>query len=347
MALVSRIALSGPPATDPEDFLSDTLGVVFPDDVMNQHGDAEHGLVYTSPYLPKPLNLSLADPDQDEDRRLFSHYLWNSSLLMAELVEAGALRLGDGDRASSLLLGNSPSAGGGDIAAQAQPADGAVPPALAGTGSCSPENGGPAEAHAFDVTGLSTLELGAGTALPSILAALLGARRVAVTDYPADSVVPNMRANVRRNVQASFSPLGTALAGADLVVEGHAWGEVPPAEGNPLAGDAYEHVFDRVIACDCLWMPWQHQNLRASIDWFLARTPSARCWVVAGFHTGRDKLRDFFSVPALEAVGLVVEKIWERDCEGFEREWAWDWPGEDITARKRWQVVAILKRTMS
>ncbi len=95
MVLTSRIALTGATESDPEDFLSSSLGVIFPDDVTSQHGDADHGLAYTSPHLPKPLHISLADPKAEEDRRLFSHYLWNSSLLLAELIEAGTLGLSE------------------------------------------------------------------------------------------------------------------------------------------------------------------------------------------------------------------------------------------------------------
>ena len=61
------------------------------------HGDADRGLIYTSPHLPKPLQISLADPKGDRDRNLFSHYLWNSSLLLAELIETGTLRLSGTD----------------------------------------------------------------------------------------------------------------------------------------------------------------------------------------------------------------------------------------------------------
>lgn len=64
MALTSRITLAGPPAEDPEDYFGASLGVIFPDDVMNQrecvfgcammglslaewHGMAWHGIRYT------------------------------------------------------------------------------------------------------------------------------------------------------------------------------------------------------------------------------------------------------------------------------------------------------------
>lgn len=298
MSLTSRISLTGPPAEDPEDFLGSSLGVIFPDDVTNQHGDHDHGLSYASPHLPRPLLISLADPTADEDRRLFSHYLWNSSLLLAEFLEAGTLRL-SGDDAPQV----------GEFALPCE---------------------------TFDVTGLSTIELGAGTALPSIMAALLGASRVVVTDYPSPVVLDTLRENVARNTEASFSPLNSV---SPITIEGHEWGSLstPLAEGN-------KHAFDRVFVCDCLWMPWQHTNLHKSISWFLKETPEARCWVVGGFHTGREKMREFFNADALAKERLEVEHIYERECDGKEREWVWDRGFEEIGIRKRWLVSAVLKR---
>ncbi len=303
MALTSRLTLTGPPESDPEDFLSSSLGVIFPDDITNQHGDADHDLAYTSPHLPKPLHISLADPQAEEDRRLFSHYLWNASLLLAEFVEAGTLGL-------SL----EPPAG---IEAHA---------------SLSPP-----VSH-FNVTGLATVELGAGTALPSLLSALLGARRVLVTDYPAPAVMKTLKHNAALNVQPALSPFGR-IAADGINVEGHSWGEL----SDPLALENH-HVFDRVFVADCLWMPWQHENLHRSIEWFLGEGPDARAWIVAGFHTGREKMRGFFDPGTLAGAGLEVERIWERDCDGEERAWVWDRGLEDVGVRKRWLVVAILRR---
>ncbi|KAK2072259.1 hypothetical protein P8C59_006625 [Phyllachora maydis] len=79
MALTSRLAPAGPPETEPEDFMASALGVIFPDDVINMHGDADHGLLYTSPHLPRPIHIRLADVQAEADRRLFSHHLWNAS----------------------------------------------------------------------------------------------------------------------------------------------------------------------------------------------------------------------------------------------------------------------------
>lgn len=57
------------------------------------------------------------------------------------------------------------------------------------------------ENGSIDVVNESVVELGAGAALPSIIAAKCGAARVAITDYPADSIL----AAVRKNVQGSLS----------------------------------------------------------------------------------------------------------------------------------------------
>ncbi|KAH7141200.1 hypothetical protein B0J13DRAFT_53172 [Dactylonectria estremocensis] len=295
MSLTSRISIKGD-GEDAEDIFGSSLGVIFTDDVTNQHGYAEDTLVYTSPHLPKPLLIDLADPVEEGDRKLFSHFLWNASLLMGEFVEADSLGVPlDKPRAAQETL-------------------------------------------SFDVKGLDTLELGAGTALPSIMGGLFGARRVAVTDYPAEPVLKTLRVNVARNLQPGLAPAGSTVTPApSILVDGHSWGELEDAFST-----ANRHSFDRIMVADCLWMPWQHANLHRSIAFFLREAGDARCWVVAGFHTGREKMRGFYDADALREVGLEVENVWERDCNGEER--PWDTEREDhVTERKRWLVVASLK----
>ncbi|KAG5981155.1 hypothetical protein E4U55_003242 [Claviceps digitariae] len=312
MALTARIALQGDEALEPEDFFSASLGVIFPDDVTCQHGDAEHSLVYTSPHLPKGLHLELADPVDETDRRLFSHYLWNASLLLAELVERDSLGV-DADADA-------------EADAEAKGDDGLAP-----------------RGALFDVKGKSFLELGAGTALPSIMAGLVGASRVVVTDYPAPAVLQTLERNITRNIQADLSPPSSRHAVTPpscVSVQGHTWGDVAASS----FCQTNRHAFDRVVAADCLWMPWQHENLHKSIDHFLRQDdPHARCWVLASFHTGRHNMKGFFEDRALARYNLEVDAIWERDCDGKERAWSWD-REEDVSMRKRWQVICLLKR---
>lgn len=58
--LTDKISLSGPESNDPEDILSSALGVIFPDDITNQHGDRDHAVIYRSPSFG-PITLSLAE----------------------------------------------------------------------------------------------------------------------------------------------------------------------------------------------------------------------------------------------------------------------------------------------
>lgn len=157
-------------------------------------------------------------------------------------------------------------------------------------------------------------------------------------------MLANLRANAARNVGPELSPLPAGhTAAPDVEVAGHAWGDLATA---PAAPHHHHHrrAFDRVLACDCLWMPSQHDNLLRSIEWFLAEGAAARCWVVGGFHTGRASTRAFFAAERLAAAGLEVERIWERDCDGAERAWSWDRGVEDVGERKRWLVFAVLRR---
>jgi nicotinamide N-methyltransferase len=276
--LTDKIHPSGPETNSPEDILSSSLGVIFPDDITNQHGSLESSVIYLSPTFGA-ITLSLADPKGEDSRRLFSHFLWNAGLQLAEFIEENE--------------------------------------------------------EDWAVRGESVLELGAGTGLAGIVASLKGAGRTVISDYPAEEVLDNIRANVERNM-SSREEEGEVLI-RDVVVQGHQWGALDDA----FSIDNKE-VFDKILVGDCLWMPWQHANLLRSILWFLKE--DGKAWVVAGFHTGRNKMRGFYEEKALLEAGLEIERIWERNAEGKEREWVTDRGIEDVTERKRWLVIAILRR---
>jgi predicted nicotinamide N-methyase len=312
MSLISRISLKATDeaaAEEAEDFLSSAIDVVFPDDTVNHHGDADHSVEYVSPHLPKPLLFTLADPTGEADRRLFSHYLWNSGLLAAELIEVDSLDVPD----SYGLVG-------GKETNQHQ----------------FHGNAG------FNVQGLSFIEVGAGTGLPSIMASLVGAARVASTDYPSPALLKTLRENISRNIEAQNAPdPSLSTPASSVVVSGHAWGVFSDEFSSKEA-----HAFDRVLAADCVWMPWQHDNLRKTISHFLGLDAGARAWVIAPYHTGREKAMRFFDKSALAELGLEVEHMWERDCNGAEREGTWD-RVDDFGDRKFWICVCVLRRIIS
>lgn len=80
---------------------------------------------------------------------------------------------------------------------------------------------------------------------------------------------------------------------------------------------------------------------------FLTLDAAGRVFAIAGFHTGRAKLAAFFDVA--EEEGLAMEEIYEEDAEGTRREWVKERDGgrEDHTERKKWLVIARLKRRES
>jgi len=75
---------SSPINQNPEDLLSSALSTLFPDDAQVQHGDSRSKIIYKS--VCGELEFRCADVIGEEDRTKFAHYLWNSGILMGELV---------------------------------------------------------------------------------------------------------------------------------------------------------------------------------------------------------------------------------------------------------------------
>lgn len=185
------------------------------------------------------------------------------------------------------------------------------------------------------VRGERVLELGAGTALPSIICARAHAAAVTITDHPSSPALTGaIDFNIRRNLAATE---------AEVMSQPHEWGMLEP---DPWAV-AHRGAFTRIIAADCYWVRSQHENLVRSMNWFLA--PGGKIWVVAGFHTGRAIVAWFFETAMQN--GLEIERIYERDLiatseDGGEvrREWMPEREGEGPENRRRWCVVALLQR---
>lgn len=70
----------------PEDIFTSTLGLIFTDDLHNQHGDDPSTLLVYKSRRHGDVELSVTDPAGEEQRRKFAHYLWNAGVLMGELV---------------------------------------------------------------------------------------------------------------------------------------------------------------------------------------------------------------------------------------------------------------------
>ena len=170
-----------------------------------------------------------------------------------------------------------------------------------------------------------------GVGLAGITSVLAGAERVVMSDYPSPVVLANIAVNVEKNVPQHLR--------SRIEIQGHEWGVL---DGE--FAESHKAHFKRIIAADCYWMPWQHQNLVRSMLYFLAVDPEAEILAIGGFHTGRANLAAFFDVA--EEEGLEMEEIYEEDEDGLRREWVKEKDGgrENVTERKRWLTIARIRR---
>ena len=161
--------------------------------------------------------------------------------------------------------------------------------------------------------------------------ASLTSYQVVISDYPAPAGLANIRANAKNAI-----PVERQSA---YRTEGHEWG----VSSTEFALE-YQHHFDRILAADCFWMSSQHSNLIASMLHFLTTNGDGRIYGIAGFHTGRAKLASFFE-EAVES-GLEIDDIYEENADGVKRQWLKNRDGgiEDHNERKKWLVIAILRR---
>lgn len=68
-----------------EDFYSNAVGLLFPDNLRTFHGDPGSHITYVSKRFGD-MELSLVDPHDQDERVLFAHHIWNSGIQMAEFI---------------------------------------------------------------------------------------------------------------------------------------------------------------------------------------------------------------------------------------------------------------------
>ncbi|KAL8836338.1 MAG: hypothetical protein Q9170_002952 [Blastenia crenularia] len=168
------------------------------------------------------------------------------------------------------------------------------------------------------VLGKNILELGAGAGLPSLAAAIWGAKSVVMTDYPDEDLVENMRVNV----DAARDVLPPSRTG--VVVQGHVWG----ADARPLLAELPSDArgCDTLVLADLLFNHSQHAALVSTIQATLARSPGARALVFFTPYTPWkfDKDMAFFDLArgggfqVTQVVKRVMDKLMFKDDRGDE-----------------------------
>lgn len=116
------------------------------------------------------------------------------------------------------------------------------------------------------VAGKRTIEFGAGTALPSLVALACGSEFSIITDYPDNDILQAIRESVGYNWESCGGPVGR------VAVVGHEWGsgaeEILKAAGQLSSSTANDEelFFDLAILSECIWMHRSHAALVQSLD---------------------------------------------------------------------------------
>ncbi|KDQ58730.1 hypothetical protein JAAARDRAFT_176816 [Jaapia argillacea MUCL 33604] len=130
------------------------------------------------------------------------------------------------------------------------------------------------------LAGLTMIELGAGCALPSLLASMLSQppSLVTITDYPDPTIIDNLRRNVERNSHV-VSP------GCIVKCIGYEWGQDVQSLLEALPPTKQPRGYDVVILSDLLHFDKSHTVLLESLTQLLVKSPLARAYVAAGKYT--------------------------------------------------------------
>ncbi|EDO15860.1 hypothetical protein Kpol_1009p6 [Vanderwaltozyma polyspora DSM 70294] len=125
----------------------------------------------------------------------------------------------------------------------------------------------------------TVLELGAASALPSLISALIGAKKVISTDYPDADLLANIQYNVDHLVfngeELSNDPavLKSQLDERNLVVEGYIWGNEYTPLVDHIGGDSSK--FDLVILSDLVFNHTEHHKLLKTTKDMMAKDGKA------------------------------------------------------------------------
>ena len=165
------------------------------------------------------------------------------------------------------------------------------------------------ESRPDEVRGRSVLELGAGAGLPSLTCAMLGARKVVVTDFPDPDIVNNMRKNIQ---ECEHLPAAQGNPEDPVIVaEGFTWGADPThllAHLRPTG----ESKFDVLILADLLFRHSEHAKLVDTVEQTMRRHPDSRAYVFFTSYRPWLRHKDLVFFDIARERGLVVDKVVEE-----------------------------------
>ena len=169
------------------------------------------------------------------------------------------------------------------------------------------------------IRGKTVLELGAGAGLPSIVSAILGAKRVVTTDYPDVELIENLAWNIDASSVLLPQPSSTNV----IIPEGYLWGSstskilshiiLPsPSPSQQQEQQEQQTGFDTLLLADLLFNHSCHDALVSTIRQTLSRTSAARALVFFTPYRPWLLANDMAFFDLCKGKGLEVEKVVEE-----------------------------------
>ncbi|KAF8556830.1 hypothetical protein OG21DRAFT_1506039 [Imleria badia] len=158
------------------------------------------------------------------------------------------------------------------------------------------------ERGVLPVAGRRIVELGAGCALPSLLAATIDPppSLIVATDYPDNVILGNLKSNVERNKPHYRPP-------CQVDCLGYEWGtDTTPLSRLSKCIDSTLSGYDIVIMSDLLHFDSSHGVLVLALTSLLADSSQARVYVAAGNYTAPHVCDNFLNL------GTRAGLIWEQ-----------------------------------
>jgi predicted nicotinamide N-methyase len=169
------------------------------------------------------------------------------------------------------------------------------------------------------VEGKRTIEFGAGTVLPSLVALAHGTALSIITDYPDPAVLQCLRETIGCNWDVCLHPASR------VAVVGHEWGTSTEGIWDAVCklknGGAEDVRFDVAFLSECLWLHRSHTALVQSMDRLL--TAQGKAILTYAHHVpGKEKDDDgFFEVAASAGFKIThssqryMEYMWDKEKE--------------------------------
>ncbi|KAH8666361.1 hypothetical protein BX600DRAFT_271150 [Xylariales sp. PMI_506] len=176
------------------------------------------------------------------------------------------------------------------------------------------------EDHVSEVKDKTVFELGAGGGLPSIVCAILGARKTVVTDYPDEELMVMIRKNIGESSHLIPEPKDR------IVCDGYEWGEDPShilahiqSDSSSLASatpaGAAVAKFDVLILADLLFKHPQHENMVKTIEMTLSQKKESKAFVFFTSYRPWLQHADLAFFDRARDHGFHVEKVFEQRLE--------------------------------